>query len=619
MAIQRRTLTGSTLVILGVLFVAVVLLSNVLLRGARVDLTQNNLYTLSDGTRNVLTKLDEPIHLYLYYSDKATQNLPMLRTYYQRVRELLEEMAARADGKLQLTVIDPLPFSEDEDTAASYGLQAVPISQAGEKAYFGLAGTNSTDGVAIIPFFNPDKETFLEYDVAKLIHDLTTTKKPAVGFISSLSMAAGFNPETRQMKEPWAAYQELSQLFDVRQLNAAALKSIDKDINVVVLVHPKDLPEDALYALDQFVLRGGHLMVFVDPHAEQDESGADPQNPQSAMLADKSSDLGTLFKAWGVEYAPDKVLLDRTHALQVSFAPNTPPTRHPAMLGFTKQNLSPDDVITANLDTVNISTAGYFELSKDATAKLVPIIQSSNQSMSTPVDQIKFMADPSALMSNFKPTGSLFVVAGRLEGTFKTAFPDRKEEGHLAQSKDSNAILLFADTDVLSDRLWAQVNNFFGQKMVNAFANNGDLFINAVDNLSGDSDLISIRGRATSRRPFTKVEEIKRSADDRFRSKEQELQQELSETERKLTQLQTAKGQDQAMVLSSEQKIELDKFLKRKVEVRKELREVRRKLDEDIEKLGTRLKVFNILLIPIVLTIGALAFAAWRRKRPQVA
>jgi ABC-type uncharacterized transport system involved in gliding motility auxiliary subunit len=613
MALNRKTLTGSALFILALLFVAVLLVSNALLRGARVDLTQNRLYTLSEGTRNILTKLDEPVNLYLYYSDKATQNLPQLRAYYQRVRELLEEMAARSNGNLRLSVIDPLPFSEEEDAAAGYGLQAVPIDANGEKAFFGLAGTNSTKGQAIIPFFRPDKEAFLEYDIAKLVHDLNTTKKPAIGLLSSLPLAAGFDPATRQMREPWAVYQELSQLFDVRALNAAQLKSIDKDIDVLIVVQPKDLSDDAQYALDQFVLRGGHLMVFVDPSAELDDSGADPQNPQAAMMADKSSDLPKLFKAWGVDYARDKVVLDRARALQIS-GPDGAPVRHPGILGLTKADLSRDDVITANLETINVSSAGYFELAKESTAKLVPLIQSSTDSATTGADRLKFMPDPATLLNGFAPTGTPFVVAGRLEGKFKTAFPERKDEGHLAEAKEANAILLVADTDVLSDRLWAQSTNFMGQRLLTAFANNGDLFINAVDNLTGDTDLISIRGRATSQRPFTKVEELKRSADIAMRSQEQKLQGELSETERKLTELQSAKSQDQQMVLSPEQKAELDKFMKRKVEIRKELREVRRRLDADIESLGTRLKFYNILLIPILLVLGALGFAAWKRR-----
>ena len=230
MAFNRKTLTGSALLILALLFVAVVLVSNVLLRGARADLTANNLYTLSDGTRSLLGKLEEPIQLTLYFSDRGTADTDnpsarALRAYYPRVRELLEEIAARSDGKIRLKVVDPVAYSEDEDNAVSSGIQGLPFGPAGESVFLGVYGTNSTNGEAKIPLFDPGRENLAEYDIAKMIHDLGTNKKPAVGFITSLPMAAGFDPATRQMRQPWAVYGELSQFFDVRQMNASALKT----------------------------------------------------------------------------------------------------------------------------------------------------------------------------------------------------------------------------------------------------------------------------------------------------------------------------------------------------------------------------------------------------------
>lgn len=613
---NRKFMTGGALAVLAVLFVAVILISNALFRGARLDLTQSHLYTLSQGTKNILSGIDEPVHLYLYFSDKATQDLPQLRTYAQRVREMIQEMAGRSAGKLKLDVIDPQPFSEDEDRATGYGLQAVPSGQGtGENIFFGLAGTNSTNGKSVIPFLQPDKEAFLEYDIAKLIHELSNPKKPAVGVISSLSISTGFDPQTRQMREPWAVEQQLEQLFDVRQLNAASVKSIDKDISVLVLVHPKALSDDALYAIDQFVMRGGHLLVFVDPNAEADDAGADPNNPQAAMMADKSSDLPKLFKAWGVEYDPHQIALDRAHALQISVAPGAPPVRDAAILGFAKRDLNADDVTTANLDTINISTAGYFQLAKDSKNKLVPLIQTSTDAMAVPSERIKFLPDPSQLLVGYQPSKESYVIAGRLEGKFTTAFPERKDEGHLTSAKDEGAIILVGDTDILTNRLWVQIQPFFGQKMMNAFANNGDFFVNAVDNLTGSSDLISIRGRATSQRPFTTIDDMKRAAEENFRGKEQELQKQLSDTERKLTELQSGKSKGSEMILSPEQQAELQSFQQTKVDIRKQLRQVRRGLDERLESLGARLKFANIGLMPILITLAALVFAMWKRRR----
>jgi len=613
MTFNRKALSGTALVVLALLVVAVMLLVNVAFRGARIDLTQNHLYTLSDGTKKIIGSIDEPINLHLYYSDKATADLPQLRTYYNRVREMLQEMAARSGGRIRLEIIDPLPFSEDEDRASSLGLQAVPVTAGGDKIFFGLAGTNSTNGQSTIPFFQPDKEAFLEYDIAKLIHELSVAKKPVVGLLSDLPIAAGFDPATRQMREPWAVDQQWSQLFEMKPLQAASLKTIDKDINVLVVVHPKQLSDDAQYAIDQFVLRGGHLLVFVDPNAELDDSGADPQNPMAAMMADRSSDLPKLFKAWGIQYDPKKIVLDRNRALPISMGEGQAPVRHPGILGFTADDLNHDEVTTANLDSINVSSAGFFELAKDAKdIKLTPLIQTTSDAMAVPSDRLRMLQDPGVLYQDYKGGGEPLIVAARVAGKFRTAFPERNDEGALKESKDEGQIVLVADTDLLSDRMWVQVRPFFGQRIMNAFANNGDFAVNALDTMAGSSDLISIRGRATSQRPFTTVEALKRSADERFRSKEEELQKELTDTERKLTELQSAKSQDQQQILSPEQKTELDNFLKRKVEIRKELRQVRRQLDAEIESLGTRLKVVNILLMPVLVTIAALAFA-WRR------
>ena len=621
---NRKLLTIGALAVLAVLLVAVILISNTLLLGARIDLTQNHLYTLSQGTRNILSAIEEPIHLTLFFSDKAAAESAQpeaaaLRNYAPRAREMLAEMAARAGGKLRLDVVDPLPFSEDEDRATGFGLQALPWGQGGANIFLGLAGTNSTNGKSVMPILDPAKESFLEYDIAKMIHELSMTKKPAVGLITSLPMSASFDPQTRQMRQPWAIQSQLEQLFEVRSLTAASLKAIDKDINVVVLVHPKALNDDAQYAIDQFVLRGGHLLVFVDPLAESDDSGADPSNPQAAMFADKSSDLPRLFKAWGIDYDPKKVVLDREHALQVNTTQGAPPVRHAAILGFSKRDLNPTDVTTATLQSINVSTAGFFQLAKDSKSKLTPLIQTSTDAMSVQSEKLKFLPDPSQLLVDYKPDGAQpFVIAGRLEGKFASAFPERKEDGRLAEAKGDGEIILVADTDLLTNRLWVQVQPFFGQQVMNAFANNGDFIVNSVDNLGGSSDLISIRGRATSQRPFTTVDDMRRAAEDNFRGKERDLQLKLNDTEHKLTELQSGKSKENEMILSPEQKAELQKFQDQKVSIRKELRQVRRGLDDRIEALGTRLKLINIGLMPLLITVLALGFVWWKRRRRSV-
>ncbi len=618
---NRRTLTGTTLVVLALLFLALVTLTGTLLRGARIDLTSNRLYTLSEGTENILDKLEEPITLYFFYSDEAARDIPQLRTYATRVRELLEEVAAKADGKIKLQVIDPLPFSEDEDRATAFGLQAIPLGNSGETLFFGLAGTSSIDGESVIPFFQPDKEAFLEYDVAKLISSLASEERPVVGLMTALNMGPGFDPQTSQVRQGWVVDEELRKLFDIKRVETNATE-IPADMNTLMLVHPKNLGDETLYAIDQFVLRGGHLLVFVDPHAESEQAGQGV-DPTQAMFAEKSSNLDKLFTSWGVVYDPDRVVLDGRYAMELQFSQDRPPVRHLAILGLRggkaggEAALNSGDVISAELEQVNVATAGFFDLADEAQMKLEPLVQSSASAMPVPSDRVRALPDPETLFGDFTPTGQRYTLAGRLTGTVKTAFPERSGEKHLAQSAQPVNVVLIADTDLLTDRLWVQVQPFFGQRVMNAFANNGDFIINAVDNLVGSSDLIAVRTRPGSTRPFETVEEIKRAADDRFRATEQQLQAQLAETERKLSELQSAKGDSKnALLLSPEQQTELLRFQEEKLRIRKELRRVRRELDADIEQLGTRLKLLNIAGVPLLLTLGALGWV-WLRARAR--
>jgi ABC-type uncharacterized transport system involved in gliding motility auxiliary subunit len=616
--INRRALTGTTLLVLAVLFVALVVLSGLLLRGARLDLTRNRLYTLSEGTESILGKIEEPVNLYYYYSDQAARDIPQLRTYATRVRELLEEVAAKSGGKVRLEVIDPLPFSEAEDRATAAGLQAVPLGNSGDTLFFGLVGTNSTDGEASIPFFQPDKEQFLEYDVAKLVSSLSSDELPIVGVLSGLQMGPGFDPQTGPT-QGWMIDAELRKLFQVKRVEPNATE-IPAEIQALMLVHPKQLGEDTLYAIDQFVLRGGRLLVFVDPHAESEQAGQGV-DPAMAMFAEKSSDLARLFAAWGVQYDPQRVVLDGRYALELQTSADRPPVRHLAVLGLRSGGkggetaINRSDVISAELEQLNFATAGHFGLKEDAAAKLEPLVQSSAAAMTVPAERVRSLPDPETLFADFTPTGERYTLAGRLTGTLETAFPQRTGDKHLAASKEPANVVLVADTDLLTDRLWVQVQQFFGQRIANAFAGNGDFTINAVDNLIGSGDLISVRTRPGSVRPFDTVDDLKRAADDRFRAKEQELQAQLAEAERKLTELQSAKGDAKsAMLLSPEQQAELLRFQEQKLRIRKDLRQVRAQLDEDIRELGTKLKFLNIAGVPLLLTLLAVGWVALRAR-----
>ena len=611
--------------LLAVLFLGVVMLSNVGLRGMRLDLTQNKLYTLSGGTQQVLRELKEPVNLYFYFSrDVAAKQSPLILPYAARVREFLEEISARAGGKVRLHVVDPQPFSDEEDRAAEFGLQPVPVGNSGESLYFGLAGTNSTDGRSAIPNFQADREEFLEYDVAKLIQELGTPKKPVIGLLSSIGLQGQFNPQTGQMGEPWPIYTQLQQLFNVRTLTSD-LDHIDKDVDVLMLVHPKQLQPKALYAIDQFVMRGGRLLLLVDPDAGADLSGQNPSNPLAAAMADHSSDLKPLLATWGVDYDATKVIGDLSRGLEVRTNASSGPVRHIGILGLRRADMDPKDVVTSSLESINLATVGSLSQRAGAKTTFEPLLMSSTSAEPLPAQRFHALVDPSTLRDGFKSTGIRYTIAARITGPVDSAFPngpppDLKPAAgpptaHLAKSSTPANIVVIADTDFLMDYLWVQQRELLGQRIAQAFANNGDLIANILDNLSGSSALISIRGRASFSRPFERVDAIKRQADDRLRAKALELQSELQQTESKLTELQSKRNDQSSLMLSPEQEAELKRFTAEKTRVRKELRETQRGLDVDINRLGSRLKIINIALAPLVVAIAGVLILSMRRRR----
>jgi ABC-type uncharacterized transport system involved in gliding motility auxiliary subunit len=620
---QRSTLGGGTLLALALGFIGLTVLFNHALRGWRLDLTHNHLYTTAPGTERILAGIKEPINLYLFFSAKTAQQLPQLQTYGVRVREFLEELAARSNGRLHLHVIDPQPFSEDEDRASELGVRGAPLGASGGQFYFGLAGTNSTDGRAAIEFFDPNKEQFLEYDVVKLVYELANPKRPVVAWFSSLPMGPGFDQESGQMRQPWAVYNETQQLFDLRPLAAAATK-IDADVSVLVLVHPKNLTPATQFAIDQYALRGGHILAFVDPLAETDSAGADAQNPLARMTADKASHIESLLSAWGVQFNAAEVIADRGHALSVTLRQGAEPVEHLGILGLDRTSFAADDVVTAGLSNVNVAMAGHLEPLKGSKVRFEPLLQSSTEAAVLPVERFRLGVDPGTLRDGFKPTGKRYTLAARITGEVHSAFPDGPPAGvtlpagvtALKVSAKPINLIVFADTDMLSDNLWVHEQNFFGQNLTQAWASNGDLVQNALDNLSGSDDLISVRGRASYARPFERVEKLRHSADERFHAKEQELERQLRETEEKLTTLQSAKGGSQAaLILTPAQEQEIEHFQAEKLRIRKELRAVRAGLDQDISSLGTTLKILNIVVVPAVFALAALLIAVWRRRR----
>ena len=622
---NKKVLTGSGLIMAAVLFGVFNMVSNAAFSSARFDLTEHDLYTLSEGTKNVLKSLSEPITLRFYLSKALATGLPGIKSYATRVQEMLEEYAQVAGDQLYLEVIDPEPFSEEEDRAVAFGLQGIPLDGGSTQFYFGLAGTSSTDELEVISFFQPEREEFLEYDLTKMIHTLANPKKKVLGLLSTLPIdgSGGMSFMAQQGgSQPWLILSHIEQMFEVKKIETTAT-TIPEEISVLMIVHPKSLSEATLYAIDQYVLRGGHAMIFVDPLAESDSGGGNPMNPMGG--GPRNSDMPTLFGAWGLELVKGQVLGDLPLAkkVQVQLQNRLQVVDYPVWIDFRQDHFSDKDIVTAQVPSITVASAGIIRKKGETGTTVEPLIQSDEAAMQIEASRLSVMPDVSGLLNSYRPEGEKFIVAARVTGTVKTAFPEGKPQAeanasenpdmsseaetqtkdHLTESKDSINVIVVADTDILQDRFWVQVQNFFGQRIGIPNSGNGTFVTNALDNLTGSNDLISVRSRAGYSRPFTLLRLLQQEAEQRFRQKEQVLQEQLKATERKIQELQSQKPEGNAMILSVEQQEAMGQFRKELLQVRKELRGVQHELGKNIESVERWVKFINIGLVPLLIGI----------------
>ena len=606
----RRLLSGSGILVAAILAVALITINNNLFTGVRLDLTENKLFTLSTGTINIISTLEEPISLDFYLSRKTLADFPQLMNYANRVRDLLEEYAAKSGGKIALSIIEPEPFSVEEDQAVASGLNGISVNAAGDRAYFGLVGVNSTDDEANIPFFQTSREQALEYDITKLIYNLANPEKRVVGVMSGLPL---FGNPAQGVSERWAIINVMEEFFEVRNIGVSSDR-IDEDVDVLMVVHPKGFTEQTLFAIDQYLLKGGHAMLFVDPLAEGDNPEPDPANPY--VMPDMSSSLNILLDGWGVEVDTSKIAADINLAMRVQTQGARGPqeSNYLPWLQLEADNFNREDFSTSELNLVHMGTAGIVELQEEASVELAPLIQTTTDSMKMERDLIFFQRDPNVMLANFESGNKVLVLAARISGNVTSAYPDglpkEDEEDDTSPMDDTvkegriDAVLV-GDTDILADHFWIRMQNFFGVQIPQSVANNGDFVINTLDNLAGNTDLISLRSRGEFSRPFTVVEQIRRGAEAQFREQEQELQTRLEETEQKIAQLQQEGGEG-ALLLSQEQAAEIEDFRLEQIRTRKELRAVQHELQKNIERLGTLLKFINIGLIPLFIALLAL-------------
>jgi ABC-type uncharacterized transport system involved in gliding motility auxiliary subunit len=633
----------AALVLILAIFFGVNILAVAGLRPVQLDLTEDKLYTLSEGSRKIARELESPIRLTMYYTPRATDGLPPVKAYAARVRKLLEGFARESKGKITLEVIDPEPFTEAEDRAVAAGLSGAPV--AGQTLYFGLVATNDTDGQKVIPFFDPQGEQFLEYEVSKTIYSLTDPDKPSIGLISMLPLQGGFeiDPATRQPRptRTWNILQLMQEFFDVQQLGPD-ITAIPEGIDALMVVHPKDMPKGVLFAIDQYILGGGRALVFVDPYCEVDVPPGGFQDQMQALMAPRASDMPELFSAWGISLEQERFAADLQRGMSVVTGRGSEPVTFLAWLGLTGDSIDQADAVTGQLITITMGTAGILKPVEGATTTITPIFTTSEQSQEMGLERVRFRPDPGELLASFVPGNKRLTLGARISGPVKTAFPGGRPDPEpapelgpdgapppeaepadpiLTESAGPIDVIVIADTDMLSDRFWTQEQTLGPISLgVRKTADNGDLVVQALDNLSGSKDLISMRARGKFSRPFELVEQIQKAAEVDYRAQEAALQATLEETQARLDELQRERpGEEQGgLILSPEQKAEVERFNETLFETRKELRAVRANMTKDIESLGTRLKWVNIGLIPAVVTLAAVAMGIYRSGRRGV-
>lgn len=633
--LSRRLYALAAIALAAVIFVGLNIAADATFTTTRIDLTENKLYTLSPGTLHMLGTLKEPITLKYFYSKKVGAQYAAINAYAGRVRDLLGEYVAHSRGKIILQEIDAEPFTQAEDQASAAGLTGAP-TETGDLVYFGLVGTNTIDGKETIAFFAQDREPYLEYDLTSLIYRLTMPKKPVIGVVSSLPLetgAGGMAALLQGQAHPFIAYDELRQSYETKTIQQD-FDRIPADVSMLVIAHPPPLAPKQLYAIDQYVLAGGHALIFVDPMSEI----AQAMQGGGQGMAPSSSDMRDLLKAWGVDYDPSKVVLDRglAQAVRTSADPRNPVTRYPLWLHFDASDFDPRDQVTANLQALNLASVGGLAPLKGASTTFEPLVRSSGEASLMDAIQAKLDPRPEDLLAQVVPTGRRYTIAARISGPVKTAFPggqptitaagtppaktpSKTLDPPLKISKAPINVIIMADSDIFDDKFWVHVENVYGRQLAAPFADNGAFIMNAIENLSGSNDLISLRTRATSSRPFTVVQKLQAQAQAHFQQEADALKQKLSDTETRLHALEqggatNAQAQSGA-ALTPEQQQEITRFKRDVAATRTALRTVQHNLRKDIDALGSFLAFVNIALVPILVAAFAIVLAILRRRR----
>ena len=623
----------------GVVVMFVVIVAVNLIVGSartRLDLTADKLYTLSPGTKSILQKLDTPVEVRFYFSQSESRVPSDIRTYASQVEDLLEEFREVSNGKVQIRRIDPKPDTDAEESAQADGIEPQPTGPLSpENYYFGLVVSLDPQKAAL-PFLQPSRERLLEYDLARALGSVVSTNKPVVGVMTSLPMfGTPANPMMMRMgqqgqgQRPWVFISELKRDYEVRQVQMDTDK-IDDAIQILVVAHPKEITDKAQFALDQFVLRGGKLLALLDAMCIIDKP-QQPNNPLAGMMPGGGSSLDKLLKAWGVAFDSTKVVGDLSTTRELAFQENQRPQPMPTWLFLNPDGINREDVVTSQLDNLLLPSAGTFSGTPATGLQQTVLLHTSKKSQL--VDGMTAQFSGQKIMDDFKASGTEYALAIRLKGKFKTAFPEGKPaapapdaadekkdapkpaDTSLKESKTDGVVILMGDVDFIYDNFCVQVDRMFG--VARPINGNLGLVQNMVEQLSGDVNLVGTRSRGALRRPFTVVQRMQAEAEEQFRDKIRQMNEDLQKTQAQLSELQTKKEPGQKLILSPEQQAKIQEFQAKKRKTERDLRDLRKNLRQEIDSLENRLKWVNIAAVPLLVAAAGIALALIRKQRTK--
>ncbi len=610
-SVSRSTLGVAALVFGAIALIAINLWSSQGLGRYRADMTEGGIYTLSDATRSVLSNLDEPVTLRFFYTSDLGEQVPTYARYHDRVLSMLRHYESLAAGKLRVALVKADRFTDEEDEAAAVGLQGAPLPGGNGSAYFGLAGTNSTDEVETIPFLALERQEFLELDLTRIIFKLANAGKKKIAMMSRLPVVGNINPQTGQQIPAWEVFNQLREFFDVDVL-APTFDALADDVDLLLMIAPAVIDEKTAYAIDQFALSGKPVIVFADPYSEvlpgRREGFKD--NPEYVKL----------LKAWGISIDGDKVVGDIENSRQVQYINQGSPTivNYVTWLAMPETSFDRSDGVFNQVSSLLMASTGALEPAEGSRLSFQPLVASSLRSSMVEAKQLA-NPNPIKLLQTYLPDNKQRILAARTRGDASSAFASGKPATAKVESEHRATgavnVLTVADADMLFDSFWAEIGEQQGQRSVIPRAGNANFLINAISDMAGGQALAGLRGRGVEQRPFTRVDALRTDANARFRQQEQLLNKRLEETQKKLTSLLTRSKDGKVTLTEADQKA-IEDFRTEMFTVRKSLREVQLNLRADIDALGTRVKAINIAIVPLL--IGLFGFVALWRRRSRV-